>query len=210
MTRFARTERHALCDTLILVGPDAPTLCEGWLTRDLAAHLVLRERRPDAAAGMWLPFLSQHTQTVQDEMAQQPWPALVDTIRQGPPVYHFSAVPALDELTNTAEFFIHHEDVRRGARGWVQRELDEDYERALGRVARGMGRLTYRRSPVGVVLDAPGYGRATVNGKSDPVIVTGAPGELLLHAYGRGDHARVDVDGGAGSLEALDSVRLGI
>ena len=33
-------------------GPDGPTLCEGWQTRDLAAHLVLRERRPDAAAGV--------------------------------------------------------------------------------------------------------------------------------------------------------------
>ncbi len=36
-------ERAALCDTLERFGPDAPTLCEGWQTIDLAAHLVARE-----------------------------------------------------------------------------------------------------------------------------------------------------------------------
>ncbi|MGD0448569.1 MAG: maleylpyruvate isomerase family mycothiol-dependent enzyme [Candidatus Dormibacteria bacterium] len=42
-------ERRELCDLLIQVGPDAPTLCEGWTTSDLAAHLVLRERFPSLA-----------------------------------------------------------------------------------------------------------------------------------------------------------------
>ena len=48
---YSREERRALCELLDETGPDAPTLCEGWTTGDLAAHLVLRERRPDAAAG---------------------------------------------------------------------------------------------------------------------------------------------------------------
>ena len=51
-TTLARAERHALCDLLIEVGPDAPTLCEGWSTFDLAAHLVVRERRPDRGPGL--------------------------------------------------------------------------------------------------------------------------------------------------------------
>ena len=50
---YSREERLALCALLDETGPDAPTLCEGWTTGDLAAHLVLRERRPDAAAGVW-------------------------------------------------------------------------------------------------------------------------------------------------------------
>jgi uncharacterized protein (TIGR03083 family) len=45
---LARAERAALCDLFDEVGPDAPTLCAGWTTRDLAAHLVIRERRADA------------------------------------------------------------------------------------------------------------------------------------------------------------------
>jgi uncharacterized protein (TIGR03083 family) len=49
---YSRDERLALCTLLDKTGPDAPTLCEGWNTGDLAAHLVLRERRPDAAAGV--------------------------------------------------------------------------------------------------------------------------------------------------------------
>ena len=51
-----RAERTALCDLFLAVGPDAPTLAGEWTTRDLAAHLVVRERRPDAAAGDRLPL----------------------------------------------------------------------------------------------------------------------------------------------------------
>ena len=47
MSRFVQSERKALADLLAALGPDAPTLCTGWETRDLAAHIVLRERRPD-------------------------------------------------------------------------------------------------------------------------------------------------------------------
>ena len=58
-------ERAALCDTMEKVGPDAPTLCEGWLTIDLAAHLCAREARSDAAIGIVLggPF-ERHLQNV--------------------------------------------------------------------------------------------------------------------------------------------------
>ncbi len=38
-----------MCDLFVEVGPDAPTLLDGWTARDLAAHLVLRER--DLLAG---------------------------------------------------------------------------------------------------------------------------------------------------------------
>ena len=43
---YAQDERAALAALLHETGPDGPTLCEGWQTRDLVAHLVLRERRP--------------------------------------------------------------------------------------------------------------------------------------------------------------------
>ena len=47
MTSLARRERISLCDTFTRTGPDAPTLCSPWTTADLAAHLVIRDRRPD-------------------------------------------------------------------------------------------------------------------------------------------------------------------
>ena len=57
-----RAERAAMCDTFEAVGPDAPTLCDGWLTADLAAHLIVREHRPDAMPGILAggPF-ARHT-----------------------------------------------------------------------------------------------------------------------------------------------------
>ena len=39
-------ERSELCDLFLAVGPEAPTLCDGWTTLDLAAHLVVREHDP--------------------------------------------------------------------------------------------------------------------------------------------------------------------
>ena len=49
---FAKSERAALCDLFDVRGPGAPTLCEGWLTHDLAAHLWIRETDPIGVSGM--------------------------------------------------------------------------------------------------------------------------------------------------------------
>ncbi len=64
MPRYARSEREALTELMSTLGPDAPTLNEGWTTRDLAAHLVVRERRPDAAAGIVVPPLGGYAERV--------------------------------------------------------------------------------------------------------------------------------------------------
>jgi uncharacterized protein (TIGR03085 family) len=55
----SRDERAALTDLMATLGPDAPTLCGGWTTRDLAAHLVVRERRPDIGIGAIVPGLNR-------------------------------------------------------------------------------------------------------------------------------------------------------
>src|SRR5262249_60545235 len=62
----------ALCDTLERVGPAAPTLCEGWTTADLAAHLVVRERKPLAGPGIVLggPFASYTASAMEKEKAK--------------------------------------------------------------------------------------------------------------------------------------------
>ena len=48
--------RTNLAAVLEAAGPDRPTLCEGWRASDLLAHLLLRETRPDVAAGIALLF----------------------------------------------------------------------------------------------------------------------------------------------------------
>jgi uncharacterized protein (TIGR03085 family) len=82
---IAADERRALSDLFDELGPDVPTLCTGWRARDLAAHLVLRERRPDAAAGIRVKALSGHAEKVQRAIAARPWPTVVELVRTGPP-----------------------------------------------------------------------------------------------------------------------------
>ncbi len=126
VTEFAPREREALADLMEKLGPDAPTLCAGWTTRDLAAHLVVRANRADAAAGIVIPALAGHTKRVQDRAAGQAWSALVRQVRRWP----WWLAPA-DEAINRAEYFIHREDVRRAQDDWQPRELTEEFSAAL-------------------------------------------------------------------------------
>src|SRR5581483_11242136 len=103
----ARAERSALVDTLRAVGPDARTLCAGWTTRDLAAHLVVRERRLDATPGIAVGFLAGYTAKVQDKTARSTsWDDLVRLVAGGPPAY--SPFKLFDAVANLGEMFIHH------------------------------------------------------------------------------------------------------
>ena len=205
MTRFASSERQGLCDTFERLGPDAPTLCSPWLTRDLAAHLVVRERRPDVSAGIWLPPLAGRTKSVQNGYAAWEWPRLVDLVRSGPPPWSPTSLARVDEVVNTAEFFVHHEDVLRGSPGWVARELPTNLERALWRIVSKFARAHLAGSKVGVRLVAPSYGEQQVKAATDlgTVVLKGTPGELLLYSFGRREVAQVDVSGAKDALAAL-------
>ncbi len=213
MTRQAQQERSALCDTLSAVGPDAPTLCEGWATRDLAAHLIVRERRPDAAAGMLLPFLRGHGESVTRRLTSQDWARTVDTIRTGPPRWSPMSIGAVDELANLVEFFIHHEDVRRADDDTTPRDIPDALRRSLWSGLPRIAKLTLRKLPVGLVADAPEAGRRPLRGATGAhgtVVVSGEPEEILLFVYGRGAAATVTLDGADRDLEALRRSQLGI
>ncbi|MCV7380882.1 TIGR03085 family protein [Mycobacterium alsense] len=195
----AQRERAALVETLRAVGPDAPTLCEGWTARDLAAHLVIREYRPDAAPGILVPFLAAHTERVQNEVAGNDWDALVDKVGSGPPVY--SPLKLLDSVANVAEMFIHHEDLRRAQPGWQPRVLERALASSLRRTLSLMARMTLRKAPGRVALRTPEGKTVLTAGKGPAVVVTGPPEELLLFAVGR--QARVEFDGDAAAVQAV-------
>ncbi len=204
VTNYARVERLALCDTLLRTGPDAPTLCEGWATRDLAAHLVLREGRPDAQVGALVPALADRAAALQQRVSSGPYDDLVASVRTGPPVWHPSRLGPVDQLVNTAEFYVHHEDVLRAEPDWTTpRVIPEELQRTLWRTCQGVGRLALRKAPVGVELVADGYG-STVVRKGDPAVqVHGSPAELLLFVFGRRTAAQVRLDGPADAIAAL-------
>ena len=209
MTDYARRERRLLADLLLAMGPDAPTLCAGWTTRDLAAHLVVRERRPDASAANLIRSLAGHNEQVRRAMAARPYPDVVRLVRT-PPWWSPVSNRLTDELFNGVEFFIHHEDVRRGAAGWQPRSLDAGQRQALWRTVRFTARIGLRRLGIPVLLRAPGLGELTVGDGTPRVTLTGDPGELALFVSGRQRAAQVTTEGEPAAVERLRTARLGI
>jgi uncharacterized protein (TIGR03085 family) len=215
---IAADEREALCDLLLAVGPDQPTLCVGWSTADLAAHLLLRESRPDAAAGVVVPPLGFYTARVQARITEKrSYTDVVEGFR------HLSGfwptrLPGVDDVANGVELTIHHEDVRRAGTGWEPRALAPRLEAHLTKQLHVMGRLLLRRSTVGVRLETPdGQVLAHHRGKrsshgatAEDVVVQGAPLELLLFAYGRRHVADVSSGGPSASLTTLAATPLGL
>lgn len=204
---FAQSERSSLCDLLLEVGPDAPTLCQGWQTADLAAHLVLRERRPDAAAGILAGPLRSYTARVQRAIRDRhPWPELVALVRSGPP----AILRVIDEPVNTVEYYVHHEDVRRAQGGAGSRSLDPALEAALWRRVRGLALLARRRVPGSLTLVAPGRGTVTVRAGEPMVTLTADPGELVLFMTGRQQAAAVQAEGPPDAVRRMQEARLGL
>jgi len=205
---LARRERAALVETFRSAGPDAPTLCEGWTATDLAAHLVLRERRLDATPGIAFPPLAGYTAKVQDRMAATtPWPELVDKIAGGPPIY--SPFIVLDPLVNVAEMFIHHEDVRRAQPGWEPRQLDSAMVAALLRPLPLLSKVALSKVPVHLVLRTNDGRTLAEAGKGPEVVLTGAPEELLLYAFGR-DEIRVEFTGDEAAVAQAKTAKRGL
>ncbi|MEU1616154.1 TIGR03085 family metal-binding protein [Streptomyces sp. NPDC005722] len=210
MSTHAQRERLLLADLLESAGPEAPTLCEGWTTRDLAAHVVVRERRGDASAGLVIPFLADRSERVRKEFAERPFQELIRLIRTGPPRLSPFGLKQIDEAANTVEFYVHAEDVRRAQPDWSPRELDPVFADLLWSRLERSARLLGRKSPVGVVLRRPD-GQTAVAHRGAPVVtVTGEPGELLLFAFGRQDSARVETEGDKDAVARLYDARLGI
>ncbi|MBV7294090.1 TIGR03085 family metal-binding protein [Corynebacterium sp. TAE3-ERU16] len=187
---FAASERAALGSLLLELGPDAPTLCEGWSTRDMAVHLLVRETRPDAAAGMFVPALRGHLRSVSEQVGSRDYADIVREWASGPP--RLSPLRFLDAQLNAGEHFIHHEDVRRAREGRAPRAIGPDDTRVLLAVLRRFGSRLLRGSECPVILDPDGAPsivaaerRGVASRGSDVVRVSGATGELLLFCFGR-------------------------
>jgi uncharacterized protein (TIGR03085 family) len=208
VSSYARRERQELADLLLRLGPEEPTLCAGWTTRDLAAHIVVRERRPDAMAGGLIPPLRGWAERVRLAQAARPFAETVEEMRT-PPWWSPISNPLTDELANGIELFIHHEDARRGRPGWEPRPLDDDQSRSLWRGSQLTGKLGLRRLGLPVTVRAEGFGAFTVGSGDAPVTVTGHPGELALFLSGRQRAARVEVDGPAEPAERLRTAKIG-
>lgn len=211
MTTLARTERAALADLLASVGPDQPTLCGDWTTRDLAAHLAVRERRPDATPGVAVKALAGYTETVQNTYADRPYDELVELVRSGPGRFSPFSLPGADTFFNTTEYAIHHEDVRRAAPGWEPRDLPPRVQDTLWKALASRSPISFRGLACGVELHRTDQPRAKplVPATGDSTVtLSGEPMELLLYVFGRRDQARVDITGDATAIALLDAFNL--
>jgi uncharacterized protein (TIGR03085 family) len=187
-------ERRELCDLLIELGPDAPTLCEGWTTSDLAAHLVLREhfhRWPDERRAV--------------EKARG-WTELVARLRAGAPLIPWR-VPGIRTMLNGFEYFIHHEDARR-ANGMGPRtdrpDLDELAWRMSGFITRRAARKT---RPFGLLL-VRDDGKRRLFGSEPAAVLSGHATELALYVAGRRSAAEVALSGPDDAVAAVETAQM--
>jgi uncharacterized protein (TIGR03085 family) len=199
---LSQRERQALCDLFTQLGPDVPTLCQGWRSADLAAHLFVRDHRPDAAPGMVAnlgPLTAWANRAQHSARDTISWTALVDKVRSGPP----ALVRPLDRGMNTIEYFVHHEDLRRAQPGWAPRALAPEDEAELWRrvgffkVQHALLGLRPGHRPPASRLEAEGLAPLVLTSKPGPV-VKGPAGEIVLWLLGRRQAARVEVSLGDG------------
>jgi uncharacterized protein (TIGR03085 family) len=200
--QLARSERTGLCDLLNELGPEAATLCDGWLTKDLAAHLFVRERRPLAMPGLLVGgALAKLTDvSMESALRSHGYDALVAKVRSGPPLL----ARRLDEIVNLAEFFVHFEDVRRAAPAWERRD-DPALDSALWALLGRRGRMLARKvRGAGLELERPDGERIVARRAEPRAVLRGGVQDLVLFLCGRDQVAEVVL---GGTEEAQRSVR---
>lgn len=210
MSRLARTERAALCDLALEVGPDAPTLSGDWTVKDLVVHLLVREGSP-AAVGIVVSPLSRLTDLASARLGRRDLSVLVERLREGPPFYSPYGLAKVDKTFNTLEFFVHHEDIRRAQDGWEPRQLDDRTQDVLWKMIRVGGKALVRAAAVGVTLERNDTGElAVLKESSEQVVVRGLPAELVMFVFGRQEQSRVELQGSDQAVARLTGADLGI
>jgi uncharacterized protein (TIGR03085 family) len=208
---FDALERHALCELFDALGPDAPTLLEPWTTRDLAAHLVLREHDYLAAPGLVVPGRwHRFAETRTAKLAEREFASLVDQVRSGPPPGYFR-MGWVRRFPNLNEFFVHHEDVRR-ANGLGPRTSPPELDTALWHNVTRAAWFLARRVR-GVRLDVEWAGtneRVRARRGAATARLVGPPGELLLYLFGRRAVAQVEVAGDPAAVAAVREASFGM
>lgn len=201
------SERKALVDTFRAAGPAADTLCTGWTTRHLLAHLVQRENHPFANVADQVsrraPGQEKHLGKLASTAATAGgYEALIARFAAGP--HRWSPMSWAGEQLNLLEFVIHHEDVRRGGTSTPPaRRMPIQENRVIFQRLVTLARFTYRGAPVEVTLATPEGNRHVVKKGSGQVELRGAPIELCLYLSGRQRAADVELNGPSAAIDTF-------
>lgn len=189
--------RGAFADACEAVGPEAPTLCEGWTVRDVLVHLDLIERRWDSwlavPMGKRLGAIRRSYDALADRERSRAWSENIARIRSGPGAGPLATQWLRDRMM-PREYLIHTEDIRR-ANGIAATVSAEAQEVAWSRLPGLAKRLFLVRDPYGLALARPDGRRLVLKSGSPTATLTGEPLELLLHVFGRTTVSVVRLDG---------------
>ncbi len=203
-----KSEREALCDLLLEVGPDAPTLCAGWNAGDIAVHLVVREARPQAWLGVpigdRIPFANRYFDHLVAKEHRLGWPELVARVRRGSALGPTRYQPIRGRVM-AREFMVHHEDVRRANGLGPRTGIPEVQALAWAKLPALAKRRFVVSDRYGFELIHPDGRHRTMKPGAPVVQLTGEPLEQLLYAFGRTSAARVKVLGDADALRVRDT-----
>jgi uncharacterized protein (TIGR03085 family) len=206
---LSRRERADLCDLALVLGEDAPTLCDGWDAKDLVTHLLVRERSPIGASGIMIDRLSGLTERAMARYRRQDFGVLVEKLRS--PGLSPYALPPVDKAANTLEYLVHLEDLRRAQPDWQPRALAPADLDELWRQLRGGAVFLGRSLPVPTVFRRSDSGaEATMRNGADPVTVTGPVVDLVLFVFGRKVLVELDLTGPDDAVEAVRRADLGV
>lgn len=209
MTTFAKRERSAICQTLRQLGPDQPTLCQGWSTKDLLVHLIVRENRPDAAVGLFIPFLSSYTDSISKKYNEKSFEDLISIFENGPKSPSPFALPKVDELANTFEFLVHHEDILRAQNEYQPRKFTEEDAKFIWSRFTKSAVFFMRKVKVGVVAKTD-QGTYTLKRGNDVVTISGNIIDLVMFAFGRQNKTEIVFEGNPLAVEKLKNSDLSL
>ena len=124
MSTHAKRERLLLADLLEAAGPTPRPCARAGRPAISPPMWWCASAVPTPRAGSLIKQLAARLDRVQTEFAEKPYEELIQLIRTGPPRFSPFSLKQVDEASNTVEFYVHAEDVRRAQPDWTPRELD--------------------------------------------------------------------------------------
>lgn len=190
---FVKSERLFTVELLKKLNPEqwrAKTLCEGWDVEYLAAHLVSRERNIIGGVGLVVPGLHKlHDKRIAKFVAKG-HNHILHKLEKYP--LHMPA------SLNTAEFWVHNEDMLRGELHMSRPAPNKAANAILWGSLKGLVKVKKDMVvDIGnadlVDSETKEHIRTRFDKKPKITTITGTASELLLYFYGRRNASKVKI-----------------